>query len=324
MNTRTASALSRMAAQQFPTDPPEVGADVAPHFNTAPHVAAGGIAAHPTRLTRRRVLVAVGVVVATSATLVGIPSLTGSPAYAETPPLLRFSPLNSEENVMPTLADLAQAAANQPPPRGAGIFNYIHTKGWFLDVEQTTSGRVISSQVQPYDRRLWVDVTGAGRIQQTWNDEISTPSGTYRSGQLFTAPTMTGSAPELQEQLRRANPDRSPAQWVAAIKDTWANEVVTPALQSALLQILSQQPVLLEGATTDRLGRRGIAISVESSDGDSRTKEILVLDPTSGMLLGYEEVALVARDLPIAAPATVSYIMWLSTGYVADTRTEPI
>lgn len=95
----------------------------------------------------------------------------------------------------------------------------------------------------------------------------------------------------LAGQLDQVQPARVGSQARARALGGVAREYVLPCpVRAAALVVLAQSPVIWRGETTDRAGRTGIAISVDSTDGVSR--ETLILDPATGVLLTHEETIL--------------------------------
>ncbi|MDN5855802.1 MAG: hypothetical protein L0K86_23770 [Actinomycetia bacterium] len=171
------------------------------------------------------------------------------------------------------------------------------------------------------DRQLWLAANGAGRIEETRAGQPTSSSGRYEAGGLSPSPIAAGPAEGLQDRLVHQNPGRTTAEWFATVTDIWNTQAVSPALQAALLSILATRPDLhLDGTVTDRAGRAGIAVSIEVP-GAPRTRDVLILSPTTGMLLGFEEIALESGDLPVKAPATIGYTLWLSSGHTTSTDT---
>lgn len=333
MNLRTSTALARMAAQPFPaadalgdTERSDRALQLLSQLNrgTPPLDVAPGRTAV---LTRRRVLLVAGIgaVVALGSATV-YPGLTSPTAYAATPPMLQYAPVDAKETPTNVLDGLADLARRQPPPAGSGPFAYIHTQGWYLYTSQMTDGRTLDSRIEVSDRELWLAPNGAGRIEETRAGQRTSVSARYEPGGLapWTAPA--GPVAGLQDRLVDQNPGRNPADWVSAVKDIWNNQAVSPALQGALLNILATQPGLhLDGTVTDRAGRRGIVVSADGAapGNGPRTRRVLILNPDTGMLLGFEEIALEAGGLPIKAPATIGYTLWLSSGHTNNTDTRP-
>lgn len=330
MNIRTRTAINRLAAQRFPVD--QLTFDVQPEELSAwlsderVRSAARSNGSRPGWVTRRRVLLAAGLTgVAAAGAVVVLPRLTGSRAYAATPPLLRYQPLGAREIPMDILRRLAGRARSQPPPPGSGPYHYIHTQGWHLATDQMADGRILSSGIEIADREFWVSDDGSGRINENRGGQPSRMSGTYGPGQLTPRSRLEGPIDTLQDTLTRQNPGRTAFDWLAVVQDTWGSQAVSPALQCALLSILATQPGLrIEGTVIDRVGRPGIAVSAGSGNADRpQERYILILDQNTGMLLGFEEIAFEAGGLPIQVPATIAYTVWLASGRTADTSARP-
>jgi hypothetical protein len=148
-------------------------------------------------------------------------------------------------------------------------------------------------------------------------------SGTYAPGHL-TAGVITGGTPaSLQAALIRQYSHYRAADWIQLMRTLWDRQVVSPTLQSALLTILAGQPdVSVQGTTTDRDGRPGVAVSAIHT-GAPDTREVVIFDQKTGMLLDEEDIALQAGSLPIKAPATIGYTVWLTRGYTTTTTERP-
>jgi hypothetical protein len=121
----------------------------------------------------------------------------------------------------------------------------------------------------------------------------------------------------------KVNSRDTPAGWVNAFDDLWSHQVVPPAVHATMLDILAHQPGLtLLGTATDRVGRPGIAVSVEDKKGPTE-RRILVFDPDTGALLDSETIVLEKSDLPVHPPATTAYTAWLTSGYTDSTEQQP-
>lgn len=329
MNQRTSSALARMAAQPFPSkeswrDAERNGRAMQLLLRENGSISSNLAPRRPAQPARRRVLLVAGVTIA-AATLGSVtlyPGLAGQTAYAATAPMLRYTPLDAKEFPTNILTDLAARARSQPPVRGSGAYQYIRTQGWYLATDQSTDGRILGSRIEASDREFWVAADGSGRIEETRAGQPTRWSGVYTPGQLLARVTTSGSAESVQATLTRQNPGRTSAAWFEAVKDIWNTQAVSPELQSALLRILAARSDLkVDGTVTDRAGRPGIAVSTR---GPTRaTRYVLILDVETGMLLDYEEIALEAGDLPVEAPATIGYTLWLASGRVVTTSERP-
>lgn len=330
MTLRTTNAVRRMAAQRFPAEDMPTAGDLrgqalellARHDPTSPPP--DPVPARPAGLSRRRLLLMAGTAaVAVAGSVAVYPALTRPTAYAATPPLLRYTALDVKETPTQALDGLAVLARKQPIPTGSGPFHYVHTRGWYLDTEQDTAGKVLASRVDVSDRQLWLAADGAGRIEETRGGRPLPNSGRYGPGALLQIPVPAGPADSLRDRLLQQSPGRSTAGWFGTVKDIWNTRAVPPELQSALLQVLATRPgVHVDGAVTDRAGRPGIAVSTDSG-GRPSMRNVLILGAKSGMLLGYEEIALTAGDFPVRAPATIGYTLWLSNGRTPSTDTTP-
>lgn len=277
---------------------------------------AAAVAADRRRVVLRRRAVLVGGLATALCAAVAVPLAMQSPTYAATPPLLRFTPVAGQQSVQQFLADLARRAQTQPAPSGQGPYGYIHTKGWYLHVSADEHNRVLDSGIAEVDRQLWVGPDGSGRLA-TVDGTTAAPNMTLGPGRLATAASDTDA---IRAQL---NPSGSAPGWVRAVPEVWSRQVVTPDLHAHLLDILAQQPgIAMLGDTTDRVGRRGVAIGIED-DRATRERLILVLHPDTGALLDAETVVLTNSELPVRAPATIAYTVWLGTGYTVDTHSQP-
>jgi hypothetical protein len=331
MSTRTIKALSRMRAQEFPA--PDLVRDLSTrtvldgHIEPMPPVERR--LAAPVRSLRRLAWATSGLV---AAAIVGlallVPTLTlGHTTDVPTATMLSYQPITTKESIVTLLTDLAADAAHQPGPSGTGLYHFVHTRGWYLSTSSTTDGHEYNARVEPVDRQQWIAANGSGRLLVTGSGAIQTPpSGDYAAGVLHTNFLTANSTASLRAELNEDHRSSGTADaWLGIIKDTWNGQVVPPALQAAMLEGLAQQRgVVVEGLTTDRAGRTGIAISAtDSRPGTPAARYVLILDPHTGMALDYEEIALAAGGRPIQVPATVGYTVWLSSGYTNSVSEQP-
>ncbi|MFL6144780.1 MAG: hypothetical protein ACJ72N_23320 [Labedaea sp.] len=184
---------------------------------------------------------------------------------------------------------------------------------------------MFNARIAESTRGLWITDNGPG-----WYEEIRDGQRTRWSGkqdnQAGRPPTVTGTDPKVIEaQLSTRHPDWRGANWITFIEETWTRQTVTPAVQAALLRVLSNAPDLtIEGTVTDRAGRTGVAVSaIETHDGVATHRRIPILNPTTGAVLDAEKIALEKLGKPINVPATVGYTLWITTGYVAVPLERP-
>jgi len=223
---------------------------------------------------------------------------------------------------MTVLATLAQQASAQPQPPGNGPYEYLHLHTWTLGTKSGTTGVVFDTRVVESDRELWFCDDGLD-----WYEEIRDGQRARWSGKQFKTagrlPVVAGTDVDaIKSQLSSRQSGGGGADWISFIAETWSRQTVTPAVQAAMLQVLSNAPdLIIEGTVTDRAGRDGIAVSAMESHNDNAVYcHILILDPATSAVLAAEKIALQALGKPIKVPTTVSYTLWISTGYVAAPR----
>lgn len=262
-------------------------------------------------------------VVATAAVLsVVLVVLTGrSAATAQTPPSLTFQPSTDGRSATLVLNSLASIAAKQPQLT-PGPFLFSSMRGWYLNTSQTLDGPATNDGIIETTREAWRSSSGAIRLVQT--------SGSEQTESRLDQPIETGlenlpSAPaQLRSVLRRHSPDYGPGSLVGAVADAWsADPALSPNVNAGLLRVLADEAGLtVLGTVTDRAGRPGIAISANVSNGYTEQR-ILVVDPSTGRLLSYETVFLSGDELPVEAPATTGYTLWLERAYVSSDTAKP-
>lgn len=275
----------------------------------------------PTAVRRRLVLA--GVLAVALAAASAAPTLTASPSYAATPPMLQFVPVAGQPSAASVLADLARRARRQPPARGQGRYHYLHTKGWYLHMSADEDNRIFDSGIAEIDRQLWQAADGSGRLFQVIPDDPSgmPPDRVLGPGELSGA-FLSAGATDAAVRATYGHAGTA-AGWTRTIEELWSRQVVPPVLHARLLDDLAAQPgVTLLGDTTDRAGRRGVAVAVEDQRGP-RERLILVFHPDTGALLDAETVVLQDSELPVQPPATISYTVWLATGYTETTSSRP-
>jgi hypothetical protein len=246
--------------------------------------------------------------------------MSAAPAYAATPANLHYSHTAGGPDA--ALRQLAARTRNATPVRGAGRYHYVHTRGWYLHADADLHNRVQHSGIAAVDRQQWIAADGSGRLKVVSAGKQIMPTGTYAAGGL--APSGIAASASAAQIRKRHHVRPTAASWIAEINEVWSDQVVPPGLQATLLRELASQPHLtLLGTTTDRAGRRGLAVSATSVSGKSRERSVLILDQRTGMLLDAETMALTAGSLPVKAPATTAYTVWLTQGFTNTTQRVP-
>ncbi|MGH3402392.1 MAG: CU044_5270 family protein [Streptosporangiaceae bacterium] len=259
--------------------------------------------------------------------------------FTATPQLLSFRGGGQALSAREILTKAAASAERQPDLTGTGRYQYVETEGWYLDTTMSTKGA--GSAVIPVLRRQWMAGDGSGRIvtrpgkpyfpleasRLAWQSAgAGRPRPTdqtfgrgelqfmWRPGSLSSDPVV------LRRQLEVGHAaSLGPAETMVAVSDLYNEQAVGPAIRAAVMRLVSTLPGLrFDGTTTDRAGRRGIGVSIESDLSGLPTRYILIFDPDTGQLLDSEQVLTVsAGKLDVPIPSVIAY-----TVYLAAYRTE--
>jgi hypothetical protein len=320
MTSRVKSALARMQAQPFPDGPP-ADAELATfpqgfRGNSVP--AAAPVHGRRRAVSRRAVLVG-GLATAVAATSIAVPPLLGgTAAYAVTPEMLTYTPV--AQSARDLLGTLAARAREQPAAQANGHYHYMHQRGWYLGVAGDTEGRILSSGINEIIREQWIAPDGSGRLRR--DDGRSAVSDEhFGPGGLLAGFVREGGMPEVIRSSGSGGKDAVGV--LRAVADLWGRQVLSPRQQADLLLILADQAGLsVLGETTDRAGRVGVAIGAEHREGAGE-RLVLVFAPSTGALLDVESIVLKDSDLPVKAPATIEYTVWLATGHTSSLQSRP-
>ncbi|WP_326556459.1 CU044_5270 family protein [Micromonospora sp. NBC_01796] len=238
----------------------------------------------------------------------------------------------------PWLRELAERTAGLEETAGTGRYTYQHSQTW--SIEDTGSDPDRANAVIAQDERLWWAEDGSGREEITalppqagntdaaqWLD--GPPPGSdanlartdYRPGEMALVVDDPATDPAvLTRQLSAHEPfSNGPQAVIRAVADLYRFHEMSPALRAAVLNVLTETNGLVyRGRVVDRAGRTGVAVSVDSDAG--ATRDLAVLDPDTGTLLSYEQVALISPPRSaVRAPAVISYVL-----YLAHQRTDQL
>lgn len=288
---------------------------------------------HLRPLRYRPVVLAVAVAVAGAVAGAGITaatrfrSISDSPvAQAATPPSLRYQLMAGSTTPRNLLLQLADAAAAVSVPPADGDVRYSASQAWYLHT--AVDGENVTSKIVPFTSQVWTRRDGSRRTltatpgQTPVTSDLATGLD-YDVRRLSTDPTV------LTRQLSKRNTlAKGPVGYVEVIREIWLADPPTPAVQAAMLRLLAGQPGLeFRGAVTDRLGRHGLAVAITSDDAGLPTRHSLILNPTTGMVLGHEEeLTTSAGKLNVPIPSVIGYEAWTTTGWVkavGETPTPP-
>jgi hypothetical protein len=240
-------------------------------------------------------------------------------AYAATPRLLHYH-ASAEAQAAPLLLRQLADRADKQPGSPAGRYQFLDIESWSLwtRVDSAGEGR---SRVMPSTVQSWVADDGSGRtvrVQDGRRESRILAPGEW--ARMYDVATLSTNPAVLTDQLAVGHPiGNGVAERFVAVTDLWKQEAPRPPLQAAMLRVLADQPELVNrGTVTDRAGRKGVAVSVDSAYSGLPTRYTLILDPATGMLLDYEEMlTTTAGELNISIPSVIAYTVWLNHGDVA-------
>ena len=275
-------------------------------------------------------------VLAVAIAFVVVPS--GTTASAEAPPVLSFELAQARDlvgtvGVDPTdvLNDLADAAARQKLPEGE-VSRTVNTDNWFGEsvnnanpviVPRRTSNTVnpdgsvhtvelVGRPLSADGRGIDPDVKASGK---PYVDEMQPP------GSLD--PDVMADLPRDPDQLREALLDRidcldrelGPVRSHCLFTQIVGLHYLYPVqsdLESAMWRMLADEDAIVSlGEVEDRANRPGIAISMVSPDPPD-FRLVLIIDPSTGHLLGYEEIQIrPQKSSDLVPPAIASFTTFL-------------
>jgi hypothetical protein len=290
------------------------------------------------------VLAGAVLVLAAAATTVAVGALRPpAPAYAATPPPLRYESPAGGPSAGALLRRIADAA-ERSPVRGAGDYGYIHTKNWIL-ANPNLAPRGAFLTVDPYEMWLWYRTAdGSGRVvtddPDTGRAESVQDPGTYKGYVCWTADSgslplvcpvdrltdprvlrevlLIDGQPETIDQTGRTSPLGG---YMYLARDL----ILPPEVRAQAWRVLADLPgIEYTGRVRDRAGRTGEAFSLDFDASSGPVRDTLIVDPASGELLGYERTLLALTDpdffaeflpdavpLKIRTPAVVAYTVFL-------------
>jgi hypothetical protein len=154
-----------------------------------------------------------------------------------------------------------------------------------------------------------------------------TPRTSVSSRRRGEVPALPASAQALAAILGsgRSSQDWAPAWELVAFTRLAQTEPVPAAAQSMLLRLLARVPGLVNnGTTSDRAGRTGQAVSLESGYSGEPVTYTLIFNPATGGLLESDEtLAGPGHRLDAPEGAVIAYATVLSSGYTSTRATAP-
>jgi hypothetical protein len=360
--TTTRSAIERMAAQSVPTDEQLRRATPVLEYELNRLTAQPRITALPdptiAPLTPSPVLrrwgpalvaaVVVGVLVAVQAILlpvIGEQQSTASTAAAPpaaqrpqtggaVPPPTPAGPATADPAEF--LRQLADRVARRPVPE-AGPVDYTRSISRSHSIGEDGSTGQVVDQVEEMSQELWISSDGSGRVVR----DVNAPPGaqspsedvdeTYPSGLGPRRLDLPADRTELVEALiTAADGDAidfsAAADLIDIIGGVRDAQIIDPPTLATLLRMLAETDGLsIDPAVTDLAGREGVAIrSVPlGQENDLTIQMTLIVDPTTGELLGFDKTIVQGGPLPDRVPLELSRLAWLESGRVDTVGERP-
>ena len=165
------------------------------------------------------------------------------------------------------------------------------------------------------DREHWI---AAGRPQ------VSAPSSTQElpPARALDLPTNPDALYAKLHDEAVGNANGTEMEMLTEVGDALRETAASPALRASLYEVAARIPgIELLGPTTDRLGRRGVAVAYSSSDAHERHE--LIFDPRTSALLGEEYESLDGNVFGYPGGTVTGYATYISTGVVDGRGTRP-
>jgi hypothetical protein len=257
----------------------------------------------------------------------------GSPALAATPRPLSYHLPRHAPSGREILLRLAAVAARQPAsPTPRAAYAYVRMAGWYL-VTQVSGGHA-SSEVAATMRESWTVANGferyiTRRVPGDGSRVSATALGPVTGRSTSPGPPLlrlSFSPAIVAHQLDIGHPRSiGPVERFVSLEDLALSQPIPPRAQSAILRVLARSPGLIDsGEVTDRAGRAGVAVSLDSAYSGLPTRYTLILDPSTGRLLGDEETLLGnPGKLGVRPRSVIAYTAFLASGYVASLTARP-
>jgi hypothetical protein len=295
-------------------------------------------AARSARAARRDAILPIAVCAAIAATLVLLVSRmadVGVPALAATPaPLAYHLPARAAPSGRKVLLRLATVAARLPTPSApGGPYAYVRTAGWYLDTQ--VSGERSTSKVLASMTETWTNTSGSSRWitrrvpgngSHVTVSALGPVTGRDTASHGSTPIRLSNDPSVIAHQLDIGHPRRiGPVERFVSLTDLALLQPIASQAQSAILRVLARSPGLIDsGEVTDRAGRRGVAVSLDSAYSGLPTRYTLIFDPHTGALLGEEETLLGnPGQLNVPPRAVIAYTAYLISDYVASPTARP-
>jgi hypothetical protein len=262
----------------------------------------------------------------------GLPGRTPT-AMAATPPMLRYSQSATTSQAQ------AQAIAQEclERQRSKRVVPQAFTVRWSeWSLATRVGGRQVTSAVVPVQVSLVRQADGSAELvrrtsapqfpdrasRERWLRDgepaarpVTVDHQRWAPGGLaLEASDLPDDPARLLPALARAHPieQLGDAEVLVAIADLYRSARLSPAQQAALFAVAASRPGIEPyGRVTDRAGRAGYALSVESDHTGLPTRYTAIFDPVTGRLLDLEQtLTRSAGSLNVPVPSTIGYTLF--------------
>ena len=260
----------------------------------------------------------------------------GSQALAVTPPPLIYHAFPGDQSGRAVLLRLAAVAWRQPTDPARGRYEYVKTAGWYLDTRAVAGNA--TSTILPSMTESWTTANGSGRVLKR---ALPTPTGPHllnatpgqvlddfnvRAGQRVYPLSLSTNPETLMRELAVGHPPRiGPVERFIAVTDLALDRPLSPRVESAVLRVLARSPGLIDsGDVTDRAGRPGVTVSLDSAYSGLPTRYTLIFNAYNGGILGEEETLLGrSGNLNVPPRSVIAYTTVLAAGYAKNPTVRP-
>jgi hypothetical protein len=290
------------------------------------------LGSHRRRRGRRWWLAAAGVAAAvTLAVSLGLPGRT--PPAAATPPMLHYSQAASASKAEAQALALdcwRQQRAKRTTPRAFTL----HWQEWSLSTR--VNGTRVTSAVVPVQVSLSRRADGSAELvrrtsepqfpdraaRERWVEDgrpaqrpVTVQQQRWAPGGFVPeAASLPDDPDRLLPALSKGHPiaELGDAELLVAVADAYRSAELSPAQQAALFRVVASRPGIEPfGRVTDRAGRVGYALSVESDHSGLPTRYTAIFDPGTGRLLDVEQtLTRTAGALNVPVPSTIGYTVF--------------
>ncbi|MEJ7690755.1 MAG: CU044_5270 family protein [Nocardioidaceae bacterium] len=243
----------------------------------------------------------------------------GGAAMAMTPPVLPTAHQPTTEDAAAQLRQIAELVAAQPDDTGSGDAAIIEMQSWSLFTR--IDGEQVTSEVVPEVTTKRVEADGSAEYTSSYtfaDGSTNVETASVTNALSWPLRGLSADPATLAAQLSAGHTQQGAAGRFDAVVDAYRQMPIGPPARAAILRYLAgTDGIASVGSVTDRIGREGLGFTLNSDYSGLPTRYMVVISPTTGELLDYEETLTGdAGKLNVQTPAVVNYIVWKDARYV--------